>query len=243
MNELRRLSRALVSCPRLACLRSAVLPVVAVMAALTSCMDFSNDIDKVNDPSIGWYPDAIVTVKTAASGKTFFQLDEETTLEPEGWSNPFKSETRALLYYSEIGESEDFSVKVRVERIDSVLTKDALAHNDKDVMKSDDPVEVVKDWLTVCEDGYLTIHFATLWGSGSVPHKVALVADKDNSRLFHFRHDSDSDQGTVWKEGIVAFWIGDLVPVASGEDANITLDWESFSGREKMVFKYRKRED
>ena len=32
-----------------------------------------------------------------------------------------------------------------------------------------DPVEILNDWVTIAEDGYLTLRFATRWGNGQ-PH-------------------------------------------------------------------------
>ncbi len=214
-----------------------------VLVICASCTDFSDEIDRVAD-GIGTQPNAIVTVRKSASGKTYFQLDEKTTLEPLGWKNPFKSQTRALVSYSETSEeSKEFTKAVRVNQIDSVLTKDAIVMKTSEFEVNNDPVEIVTDWLTVCEDGYLTLHFATMWGADRIPHKVILGVDPEKPYELYFKHDKNGDYGTSWSEGLVAFKIDGLLPDTKGEEVNITLKWKSFSGDGKMAFKYRTRED
>ena len=93
--------------------------VLMSLSALTSCADGVDNAylpDNVNSASsiaesIMW-ADAIVTVKSSQSGSTYFQLDEKNTLEPYKWTNPFRTEVRALLSFSDTKMSSDMFSKL-----------------------------------------------------------------------------------------------------------------------------------
>lgn len=215
-----------------------VLSVLAAIALLVFHSCAAGDYETYSDFGAPG-PNAVVTVKTSASGATYFQLDEETTLEPVEWRSPYKSETRALLNYSELtSESADFTKQVKVNWIDSVLTKNAVAMSVSELSSEEgnDPVEVVDDWLTVCEDGYMTIHFVSKRGEDRITHKVSLGVNPDNPYVFYLRYDKNGDLGTYWKEEFAAFRIGDFVP-ASDQPVKITLHWRSYSGQGTLGMK------
>ncbi len=208
---------------------------LAFAAALTvpvvsSCSldDSSYDID----PS---RPDAIVTVKTLESGETYFQVDGKTTLLPVDWKNPYKGETRALLRFEELPDanSGSFSKSVRVVWIDSVLTKKAVLYTEEFKKGADDPIELIGDWLTICEDGYLTLHFAAWWGADNKkPHYVNLGIDQATRNLY-LRHDVNGDVANCRPaEGIVSFKIDELLTDAKDGD-EMTLHWTATGGEKK----------
>ena len=63
--------------------------------------------------------------------------------------------------------AKQYDKAVRVNWIDSIATK-PMAPNLGDKNKDeygDDPVEIVRDWVTIAEDGYLTLRFRTYWGT------------------------------------------------------------------------------
>lgn len=37
-------------------------------------------------------------------------------------------------------------------------------------MYGTDPVDMINDWVTIAEDGYLTLRFRTMWGDRSQAH-------------------------------------------------------------------------
>lgn len=186
------------------------------------------------------YPNAIVTVKTNHTGVTYFQLDDKTTLEPVGWKNPYKAETRALVNYSELQEkSTDFSRKVRINWVDSILTKKAVLASSTEIasQEGNDPVRLYGDWMTVCEDGYITIHFATQWGGGQT-HKINLLVSRDDRHKLYLRHDKNGDMGKVWRDGIAAFKVSDLVPDTESKEVELELNWLDYYGKMSVKFKY-----
>ena len=80
-------------------------------------------------------------------------------------SSPFgDKEVRALVNYNEVSESGGrYDKAVQVNWIDSILTKSIAPDlgSENDVVYGTDPVEIVNDWVTIAEDGYLTLRFRT----------------------------------------------------------------------------------
>ncbi len=216
-----------------------VLAVAATLAALTvSLSSCSKDDGLYVYPG----PNALVTIKTTESGTNYFQLDEKTTLEPKGWTNPYKREVRALLKYSELPESSDgFSKKVAVEWIDSVRTKNAVPYDDEFKKGEDTAIALYNDWVTCCEDGYLTLHFAAWFGQGSkIVHKIDLAVDPETHDLY-LKHDNNGDDGYgAPRDGVIAFKIDDLLKdVSDGQE--LTLHWKDSEGDKTAKVKYLSR--
>ena len=116
-----------------------------------------------------WRANALVTVKPVSDDSFFLQLDDTTTLFPVNiTSSPYgDKEVRALVNCRLVDKpSEGYSKAVYVNWIDSILTKpiapDLGEKNDE--VYGTDPVEIVNDWVTIAEDGYLTLRFRTIWG-------------------------------------------------------------------------------
>ncbi len=136
--------------------------IICVTMTLQSCLD--------DDDDYNWdlyYPNALVTVKPVSDNSFFLQLDDSTTLLPTNMtSSPFgNKEIRALVNYSEVDKpSEGYNKAIFINWIDSILTKPIApnlgAENDK--IYGTDPVEIINDWVTIAEDGYLTLRFRTL---------------------------------------------------------------------------------
>lgn len=216
---------------------------MATTFAFQSCL---NDDD---DNSIA-YPSALVTVKPDAENTSFrMQVDDETVLWPVNMrQSPFgKKEVRALVNYREPTEAELESggfgkdkIGVYVNWIDSILTKPMAEDLGEELNKTTygtDPVEIVDDWVTVAEDGYLTLRIRTLWGSAR--HHLSLVhkTDAENPYFVTFYHDAEGDRGDRVGDALVAFSLEGL-PDTNGETVDLTLQWESFSGVKSAKFKY-----
>jgi len=210
------------------------------MLVLPSCLDDDDDVSRL-------YPNALVTVKEAADETVFFQLDEETTLLPVNLtSHPFDSkEVRALVNYEEVDDSsEEYDQAVRVNWIDSIRTK-PMAPNlgeDNDNEYGNDPVEIVSDWVTIAEDGYLTLRFRTMWSQLGITHYVNLIPtnNPENPYEVQFKHDANGDVSGRVGDGLVAFRL-DQLPDTEGETVKLKLIWDSFNGEKSMEFDYRTR--
>jgi len=198
------------------------------------------------DPSL-LYPNALVTVKEAADETVFFQLDENTTLLPVNInSHPYNSkEVRALVNYYELEDpSQDYDKAVHVNWIDSIRTKPMAPNmgDQNDDVYGNDPVEIVDDWVTIAEDGYLTLRFRTIWGNRGITHFVNLIPtnNPENPYELEFRHDANGDVTGRIGDGLVAFKLDDL-PDTDGETVKLKLIWKSFNTTKSAEFDYRTR--
>ena len=202
---------------------------LAFLFLSVSCSKSDYDMAESMDSYSGKY-NAVVTVKTSSDGNVFFQLDEETSLEPVGWKNPFNGEVRALLNFTEIPGSEDsHALKVSVNQIEKISTFNAVssASPAKAFMEENSPVIVYDDWLTSCEDGYLTLHMAAQCGTGTPDSVFSLHVDPSSPDTFYLIREKEDDGEKSWTEFIVAFRIRDFIPAS--EDGQVVVNLHNYS--------------
>lgn len=192
------------------------------------------------------YPNALVTVKTSAEDVFYLQLDDNTTLLPvNAQKSPFgKKEVRALCNLEFLEEKADkFDRKVRLNWIDSVRTKSTvftLGTEELDKFSyGDAPIEVYNNWVTVLEDGYLTLSFCGYWGNPYIKHSIDLVAgvDPDEPYLLDLRHNNLEDKmnsGAVKANGIIAFKLNNL-PDTMGETVKLKIRYNSIYGGQRII--------
>lgn len=210
---------------------------LSVALSFQSCLD-GDDAENQN------YPNALVTIKTnPKDGKVFFQLDDKTTIFPVNLlKSPAKGkEVRAITSLRmEEGKVEGYTHKAYVNWIDTILTKQMAPDLGEQNAKTygNDPIEIVGDWTTIVEDGYLTLRFRTYFGYG-VAHRVNLVkSDQPYEVVLH--HDAMGDAGLRPGDGLVAFRLNDL-PDTEGKTVDLKLKWQSFTGQKSVTFKYCSR--
>ena len=224
-----------------------MLLAVVAMVTVSSC----DDDDTCYYPAVPRL-NALVTVKHTSEGKFYLQLDDKTAVWPVNMSaSPFgDKEVRALAsidFVDDEGMQDDRSgKKVKVNWIDSILTKKSIACPAEEVDKiyGNDPIEVVDDWVTVAEDGYLTLRFRTKWGNYGQAHFVNLLTqvDENDPYTIEFRHNAFGDTVGQWGDGIVAFRLENL-PDTQGKTVKLTLKYNSFSGPKSVQFDYCSREN
>ena len=215
------------------------------MGVLFTSLTFQSCLDD-DDYYYGgnWRANALVTVKPLSDKSFFLQLDDATTLLPVNIStSPFgEKEVRALVNCRLVDEpSKGYSKAVYVNWIDSILTKQIAPDlgADNDYVYGTDPVEMLKDWLTIAEDGYLTLRFRTLWGDHNKAHFVNLLVSQDPAKPYEveFRHNAYGDVHGVEGDGLVAFKL-DGLPDTEGKTVKLKLKWKSFSGDKSAEFDY-----
>ena len=220
-------------------IRNVMIFTIAAMS-LQSCLK-----DNGYDYSI-MMPNALVTVKTDANNKLFLQLDEETTLLPVNITeSPYdRKEVRALVNYKEVEEpSGSYNKAVHINWMDSILTKDIIlpTETEEEINEKygDDPVEIVNDWVTIAEDGYLTLRFRTAWGGNpGIKHFVnLLVKDKENYEV-EFKHNAYGDTFGHQADALVVFKLSEILPVPEGQTVKLKLKWKSFTGDKSHEFEY-----
>ena len=190
------------------------------------------------------YPNALVTIKTNSStGQVYSQLDDSTTVLPTNSINLSyaKKELRALANLKmQNGQSAPYSKIAYVNWIDTIRTKEmapSLGQKDNETYGKD-PVEIVKDWTTIVEDGYITLRFRTYFNEGK-KHILNLVKGENPYEII-LHHNAMGDTRGPIRDGLVAFKLTDL-PDTQGKTVDLTLKWQSFSGIKSVRFKYKSR--
>lgn len=211
---------------------------------LFTSLTFQSCLDD-DDYNYGYLtPNALVTVKPVSDNSFFLQLDDTTTLLPVNiTSSPYgNKEVRALVNCREVNEpAEGYSKAVYVNWIDSILTKqiapDLGVENDS--VYGTDPVDMIRDWVTIAEDGYLTLRFRTNWGDRNKAHFVNLLASQDPANPYEveFRHNAYGDVYGVEGDGLVAFNLGSLLDT-EGKTVKLKLKWKSPVGDKSVEFDY-----
>lgn len=214
--------------------RRTLLMLATAAVTLTACNN--ND-----DPFYANSTTALVTVRPVGGGSFTMQLDHATALAPANLSqSPFGSkEVRALVNYTPV-ESERSNMRmVNVNWIDSIRTKmpvrDMGAQNDR--LYGNDPVEIVRDWVTVAEDGYLTLRIRTLWGNRGIKHHINLLTGGNANDVYEveLRHNAMGDTRSRQGDAMIAFNLNDL-PRNGQEEVRVKLRWTSFSGPKSAEF-------
>lgn len=208
---------------------------------LQSCLDDDDDNWNLR------YPNALVTVKPINANSFYLQLDDSTTLLPTNISSsPYGSkEVRALVNVKETGEpGAGYDKAVYINWMDSILTKTIAPDlgSDNDEIYGTDPIEIINDWVTIVEDGYLTLRFRSIYGNSGKAHFVNLLAtDPANPYEVEFRHNAYGDTYGTERDALVAFNLNSL-PDTGGATVKLKLKWKSFSGDKSIEFDYRTRD-
>lgn len=218
-----------------------LLGVGAFLTTLPSCSDNDDSFDKNR-------PTAIVTVCPNADGSFIMQLDNTTQLIPTNLkASPFGSkEVRALVNYTETGTNtiKDNIRNVQVNWIDSIRTKMPVESTGElnDIKFGKDPLEIIADWVTVAEDGYLTLRIRTVWGTSNAKHFVNLLYGTNPTDPYEFelRHNANGDTYGQWGDALIAFNLNNL---SQGNDdtKKIKLKWKSFTGDKSIEFEIKMR--
>ena len=215
---------------------------VAVMAVFSFCSCDNDDTYYYYPPM----PDALVTVKPIEGAGFYMQLDDSTTMYPVNMNvAPYgDKEVRALVNYTD--ETRHGNRRyVHINWMDSIRTKmpaDSRGE-DNDSVYGNDPVEIVRDWVTIAEDGYLTLRIRTLWGRPGQTHVVNLLTgtNPDNPYELELRHDALGDTCGTMGDALIAFDLNRLVNQDSLSCVRVKLNWLSFSGRKSAEFSFRAR--
>ncbi|MCQ2134968.1 MAG: NigD-like protein [Bacteroidales bacterium] len=228
--------------------RIAKLIVAALGAAviLPSCSIDSTDVPE------GWCnPNMVVTIRKTDKGLTYFQLDEKTTLLPVNYKSVSNNTpVRALAYCEEVNQDPaPFDKAVKVHMLEPVLTKAMVAtegSSEADAAKyGKDGIEINNSWLTVVEDGFLTISFTAYFGNIGISHYVNVVTgvDPEDPYTVELRHDAKNDYTNVQQRaGVAAFDLSSL-PDTEGKTVKLTVRYRGFNADKTISFDYCTRSE
>lgn len=217
-------------------LLSVALVVLFAVSLFSSCN--TDDGYKIGDI----YPTALVTVKPYPdSSGCFLQLDNTTTLYPTNLKGlPYgPTPVRALIEYLSVDDDpKDCDSAVKIVRMKEIITKQPVQHGTMTAEElGNDPLEIVKDWRTLVEDGFITLRFRTMSSGIGITHYLHLVAgvNPENPYELHLCHNAYGDVAGELADGLIAFDLSSL-PSSSNPEQTIKLVWESFSGKKSAEF-------
>ena len=227
------------------------LAAVCLVAVLLSATIQSCSSDDDNGYSKA-YANAVVTIKpNADNSQMYLQLDSNTLALPTNrTASPYGTrEIRALANLSVVegAAAKPANKLVFVNWMDTILTKPVATNNGTDgnlKAYGSDPIEIVKSFETVAEDGYMTLRLRTVWG-GKKAHSINLVhrTDANTPYLFTLYYNANGETSGKVGDALVAFRLPEEVDSVSGA-VNITIQWKSFTKNEQgdstktAVFKY-----
>ena len=108
-----------------------------------------------------------------------------------------------------------------------------------------DGVDVLADWMTSLEDGFLTLHIQTWWGFEPRRHEVRLVAgtnpnDPYELLLLHF---ANNDPKSFQADALVCYDLLNVLPRPNDpKNTVVTLKWTNDAGQtQSRTFQYTGR--
>lgn len=229
---------------------------IALLAAVGCAkMDFTMDADRwysdpMNASSSTDTEDLAIGTLRSQDGVRYVKLDEKTcsqVMNPNSVAD-IPDGTRIFLGFRYV-----VSEKVASFCTDAILVEWATPIDTGDVSILDfeecfspentnsrtytDPVDIVADWMTSLEDGFLTLHYK-IPQSGDKKHSFSVYRSMDRS-TFYLVHDADGDKGPV-SEGIVCFDLSHRLPDTEGETVKLSLVYIDLNNTEKrLTVEYR----
>lgn len=215
---------------------------LSAIALPLACVSFTScDDDDDYDYSLV-YPTAVVTVCPQEDGGFMMVLDDENDIYPANMTkSPFgEDEVRAFVNFTPVaGKENDDRQYVNVNWIDDIRTKLPVQYIDEEnaATYGNDPLEIVKDWVTVAEDGYLTLRLRTRWGMAGAVHHINLLSgvNPDDPYEFELRQDAKGDVTGPMGDAFIAFNLNEHFSDATAP-VKIKLCWTSYSGPKSAEF-------
>lgn len=215
-----------------------ILSVVCLVSGCTKGFfpqdNYNGEYSSGSKPVLNEYT-AIVTVKQESSGQVFLQLDDETRLYPTRYPEPFTRECRIICGLSWWSGSSSCNLQW-MDYLQEGAVQDGPA-------REGDPVDILDDWMTSAEDGYLTLHYSTFWGYGSVPHTLKLITGENPEDPYEVRleHQSNGDAALEKADALIYFDLSSLPPTG-GSKRKLTLKWNGSDGESAKSFLYKSRQ-
>ena len=233
------------------------LAVIPALLLLSACAkEFSADADGIskNPYSYDFQGDvtsqAIGTVKTR-DGIRFIQLDAVSAgfvVNPNEIQG-FADGTRVYLQYWTVlsTSTPDFCTDAILVEWASPIEKGGLSMvNFEETFSAaainsatySDPMDIVTDWMTCLEDGFLTLHYM-IPTSGEKKHEFSLYRSLYDYNQYYLIHQADGDTKGSVKDGIVCFDVSNALSKTGGKTVELSFVYIDLNHTEKrLTFEY-----
>lgn len=209
---------------------------MAIPTIFASC-----DNDDSDDAPTRVY-NALVTVCSTKNG-TMLVVNDTLTVNPVNVTSALyeKSEVRALISMANVSPNDKLvdGQSVRLLTIDTIRTKPSTLWTETlDKQLGNAPVVIMNDWMTVAEDGYLTLRFTIMTGTKNAAHSFHLLKGRDPEKPYELelRHTDRGDYGSRYVEGVVAFDIKDILPVGTDKKVQLAVHYKDFAGKDRTAY-------
>ena len=219
------------------------VPALTCLALLSGCAKDdawydstpNGDAEDVTSPSQVSRYSAIATLFLSDEGVYYLQVDADTRVYPENFRD--LCHTTPDVPCRIVGEMTVYNRKVdnnawvgRLEWFD-FLEKGPVFTG---VGNGKDGVDVLADWMTSLEDGFLTLHFQTWWGVEPRRHELRLVTgtNPDDPYELLLVHNANDDPKSYQADALIYFDIQPYLP--KPEDplhTTVTLKWTDDAGQ------------
>lgn len=176
---------------------------------------------------------AIVTSKLSPSGEVYFQVTENETVYPANFSSfgysfdrPRRIVCELVVFDRQYGNLGNYALIDWMEFVQEGPVQTAGK-------EGEDGVEVLDDWMTSLEDGFLTLHFSTWWGVQQKRHELLLIVGENPDDPYEMRleHHSNGDPKSMQADALVCFDLAGRLPVpADPAHTFVTLQWRNDAG-------------
>ncbi|MBR5385578.1 MAG: hypothetical protein IK143_06935 [Bacteroidales bacterium] len=204
-------------------MKATILPIAVstLLLATASCsvVDPNQDYGYDSSESI-----AVVTVKRSPADTVYLQLTDDITVYPLE-EIKYTGRKRVLCELSIIRErTGSFDYTAHVHWIEPIEEGVVTSENPASVSEG---IDILNNWMTGVEDGYLTLRYAAWWGvATNILHKFTIVTGQDPedpySLILH--HDASGDRKDTFSEALICFDINSL-PDTDGQYVPLTLKW------------------
>lgn len=185
---------------------------------------------------------AIVTVHKSPTDTIYFQVDDTTRLFPTNYYGTYTGLERIVCGITVFKEIvPNYGYRTSVDWFDQL---DKGTFTTSKPAGSNDGLDILSDWMTSCEDGFLTLHYSTWWGDGSVQHDFTLVSGQNPSDPYEVllvqNANGDGREGGKG-DSIVYFDINSL-PDTGDSYKTLTLKWTDSGGKAaEKEFRFKTR--
>lgn len=184
---------------------------------------------------------AIATLKRAPDGVVYLQVNENLKIVAEhpGLDPLWEQAGGPARVYCQFHLIEKHAVKyywAEMEWYEFVAMWDGTMVEDG----GDDGLDIMDDWMTSLEDGFLTIHYSAWWGRGNIKHFIFL--QRIGPYTFQLIHEANGDERIEKTDALYCLNLDYIADLFDEEHNTITIKWTTCAGQpaeKKFPFKGR----
>ena len=224
---------------------------MALLVLLVGCAkaDYMGDFESSPDYYASKGEDLAIGTLRSQDGVRFIRLDEKTScqvMNPESVAD-IQDGTRVFLEFRYVvlmsGAVASFCTDaILVEWASPIDQGSMYLFNFEEAFGAEsirsatysDPMDIVTDWMTSLEDGFLTLHYM-IPTSGEKKHKFALYQSLYNYNDFYLVHQADGDTKGSVTDGIVCFDMAAILPKTEGKTVELSFVYIDLNHTEKRL--------